>query len=530
MKFNILKSIKEKAPKKTKLIKNQALLKRGGYAVAITAAVLVGILVFNILVGVLASRVNLEFDMSLTQKNSISKDNIEFIKGLDQEINVTVCAKSDEYSGSYMTYFAQQYGITQDYTEYYKQTVNLIEKYNQYNKKIKINFIDTQGSEFSEITSKYSNETINYGDIIVTCTQGDNERHKIIGYADIYELQEDDAYASYGYTTTIVAGNNIETALTSAIDYVTSTEIKKAAFLTGHSKIDYSEDYRKLLETNNYEVELISDPIITEISDEFDAVFIVAPTIDFIDTELEAIARFLDNNDIYEKGLVFFADATAPYLPNLYDYLAEWGIGVEEGILFETSSNNHMPDEPTTLGSYAAVEEKIVDGISTCITGYNVPMSPLFEEEGKYTVTSLIATPETVVNAPVGTANDWTGAEKYEKSSYSTVLRSKRITYAEDNSELHNYILAFSSIEFIYSEYAEMAQVSNKDIAFAAAERAVGIEDNSIQFVSKIIENESFADAVTEGSSNIIKVIFMMFLPVALIVISIYVYIRRKNS
>ncbi len=34
---------KKKAPKKPKLIKNQALLKRGGYAIAITAAVLAGI-------------------------------------------------------------------------------------------------------------------------------------------------------------------------------------------------------------------------------------------------------------------------------------------------------------------------------------------------------------------------------------------------------------------------------------------------------------------------------------------------------
>ena len=74
--------VAEKA-KKAKKIKNQALLKRGGYAMAITAAVLAGIVVLNVLLGVLAKRVPLEFDMTLDKQNSIAAENIEYIKGMD---------------------------------------------------------------------------------------------------------------------------------------------------------------------------------------------------------------------------------------------------------------------------------------------------------------------------------------------------------------------------------------------------------------------------------------------------------------
>ena len=520
----------KKAPKKPKLIKNQALLKRGGYAMGITAAVLVGLIVFNVLVTVLAQRVNLEFDMSLTAQNSMSEENIDFVKNLDKEVTVTVCAKAEDYVGEYMNYYAQQYNVTETYTEYYKQTITLLDKYRDYNKKIKIDYVDTQSTEFTQITTKYSNQTINYGDIIVTCNDGGNERYKIIGYQDIYVLSEDDTYAAYGVTTSTVSANNIETALTSAISYVTSSKTKKVAFITGHSKTDYSESYRNLLKTNNYEIELISDTLITNISDEFDALFIVAPTTDFIDTELDAIAKFLDNDGKYEKGLVFFADAASPYLPNLYEYLEEWGIGVGEGILFETNANNHMPDEPTTLGSYPVSEDKINNGISACITGYNVPIEALFNEEGTYKVTSLIETPESVVAAPVGTANNWTGADDYSKAAYSTVMQSERMTYDKDNVEINNYVFAFSSTEFIYSDYAEMAQTYNKNIAINAAERAVGAEDTGISFVSKTIENESFSDSVTQSSANLINIIFMIVLPLGLVATSIYVYIRRKNS
>ena len=520
----------KKAPKKPKLIKNQALLKRGGYAMGITAAVFAGLIVFNVLVTVLAQRVNLEFDMSLTAQNSMSEENIDFVKNLDKEVTVTMCAKAEDYVGDYMNYYAKQYGVTETYTDYYKQTITLLDKYRDYNKKIKIDYVDTQSTEFTQITTKYSNQTINYGDIIVTCNDGGNERYKIIGYKDIYVLSEDDTYAAYGVTTSTVSANNIETALTSAISYVTSSKTKKVAFITGHSKADYSENYRNLLKTNNYEIELISDTLITNISDEFDALFIVAPTTDFIDTELDAIAKFLDNDGKYEKGLVYFADAGAPYLPNLYEYLEEWGIGVGEGILFETNANNHMPDEPTTLGSYPVSEDKINNGISACITGYNVPLEALFKEEGTYKVTSLIETPESVVAAPVGTANNWNGADNYTKAAYSTVMQSERMTYDKDNVEINNYVFVFSSTEFIYSDYAEMAQISNKNIALAAAERAVGAEDTGISFVSKTIENESFSDSVTQSSSSLITIIFMIALPVGLLATSIYVYIRRKNS
>jgi len=529
----------KKAKKKLKLpklgknnrIKNQALLKRGGYAVIITAVVLVGIIAFNILLSVLSNRFVLEYDMTSDKINTISDENISFIKDIDNKVTITLCAKAEDYYGGYMNYYAQNlYGITEDYSDYYKQTVNLIEKYNNYNNKLKVNFVDTQDSSFTEITSKYSKEKLNYGDIIVSCTKNGNERYKIVGFKDIYRVEEDDTYAAYGYTMASVVGNNIETALTSAIAYVTSAETKKVAFLTGHSKDDVSGSYRTLLETNNYEVDVIADSMVSEISNKYDAIFIVAPTVDFLENELDAISDFLDNGEKYDKGLVFFGDAAAPYLPNLYGFLEEWGIEIGEGILFETDANNYMPDTPTLLGSYPNSEDKITGNIDICISGYNLPISAAFSKDGTKTVTSLVATPETVVNAPQGTPNSWKGADKYEKDSYSTVIQCERKAYDEDNNLIKNYVVAISSFEFIHSEYAEYDSVGNKNIAFALAERAVGAEDTNISFVEKVISNESFSTSVTETSVNIVIAIFMIAIPVLCIAAGIYVYIRRKNS
>ena len=521
---------KVRKAKKVKKLKNQALLRKGGFSIAITAAVLAGIILFNVLVGALSDRFVLEFDMSAEKENSMSEENIDYIKGLETEIEIIVCATPDDYVEGYMDYYAQKlYSITGDATDYYKQTITLLDKYPAYNDKIILNYVDTQASEFTEISSKYSNESLSYGDIIVSCTE--NEHYKIVGFEDIYELSEDTNYASYGYSANTVSGNNVETAVTSAIAYVTSDRIKKVALLTGHSKQDYTSDYQTLLKDNNYEITVVSDSMIGGISKEYDAVIIPAPTTDFLGSELEVLSEFLDNDGKLGKGLIFFADASAPYLTNFYDFLEEWGITVGEGVLFETNSQNYMPDDPMTMGTYpTSSDNDITKGMNFCITGYNVPITTAFETEGRITVTSLMSTPESVVAAPVGTATNWTGADEYEKQSYSSVVQSEILNYDSDNNELKSYVFAFSSVEFIYSTYNEQSSVSNKNMTFAAAEQAVGAEDTGISFISKTITNESFEDSVTEASLRVMRTIFMIIFPIVCVVIGIYIFIRRKNA
>lgn len=530
-----IEDVKANKKKSFKLpdFKNKAVFKRGTYVVIVTAAVLVCIIAFNVLISALSNRFMLVYDMTADKINTISDDNIKFIKEIDKNIDVIVCAKDTDYS-NYMSYYAQEYGVYDDsqmYSDYYEQTISLIDKYDNYNDKINVKFYDTQDASFAEITSEYSDEELHYGDIIVSCEVNGNKRHKIIGYEDIYDLYEDDSMEMYyGYSTISVVGNNIETALTSAIAYATNNKDTKVAFITGHSKEDYSESYRKLLQTNNYIVDVIEEKIVTSISDKYDAVFIVAPTRDFIEDELNALSNFLDNGEKYDKGLVFVADGTAPYLPNMYGFLEEWGIEIEEGILFETDSSYHLEGMPTVLGTFAASDDKILNGMNYCLTSTNLPMNAAFELNGDKTVSYLYSTTSSVVNAPIGTSDNWKGADEYEKSSYGSIMQSQRIAYDKNSNQLVNNVIVFGSTDYVYSDFVEYPQVSNKEISFAVAERAVGAENTGISFVTKTINEESFAASVTEASADTIRWIFMIILPVACIAVGVVVYIRRRNA
>lgn len=518
---------------KSNKIKNDALLRRGGYSLAITAIVLAGLIVFNWLVSSLADRFNLEFDISADKKNSISEENVDYIKNLDADVNITVCGNEDEYA-DYMAYYAQYYyGVTISSTaeaEYFTQTVNLIDKYTDFNDRITVKYVDPQSTEFTAISTTYSSYSLAYGDLIVTSSAGGKERVKVLTFDDIYITSS--SGSSYTQTYTLSA-NKLETALTSAIAYVTSADSKKVAIISGHSQNNYTDAYAELLAANNYDLTNISDKLLTTLSSDYDAIIISAPTIDFIGSELDVIANFLENDGKKGKGLIFFADATCPALPNFYSFLQQWGIEVGEGILFETNTYN-LPktDSPSTMGLYAAEveDDDIVENLNAAIANYIVPMKVCEDASLQITATPLMQTLESVVVAPVGSASSWADYTEADMAQYDCVIQSVNSDFDKDNNQITSYIMAFASVEFIQSEWASYTQLSNQDIVIACTDRAAHVGDTSMTFTSKVITNESFATAVNANNIKVVSIIFMFLIPVIVIAAGIVVFVRRKNA
>lgn len=522
---------------KSKKLKNEALLKRGGYSLAITAIVLVGLIVFNWLVGSLSDRFHLEADLTGNKKNSISEENIEYIKGIEHEVDITIIGAEENYASTAAYYATNHYGVTVNSSsdlEYFEQTQNLVTKYGEYNDNIVIKYVDMQSTEFTAITSSYPSYSFVYGDILVVSNASGNERVKQLTFNDIYATSTDSTYAAYGGSYSTLSANKIENALTSAIAYVTSVDTKNVAVLSGHSANAYTEAYKELLASNNYNITEISDKIINEISDEYDTIIISAPTIDFIGSELDAISKFLDNDGNLGKGLIFFADAAGPSLPNLYEFLEEWGISVGEGLLFETNDRCHYTDSPSTVFIFPEsledddITANMTDYIS--VANYNVPMNVCEPVSTNRDVKALMKTSTSTVVAPIGAASNWADYTDEEKSQFDCVIQSVETDYDEDNNKITSYVMAFSSVEFVQSTWSSYKDVCNQNIVMACTDRATHVGDTSITFTSKVIENESFASSVTESGSKVVTTVFMFIIPILIIALGILIYVRRRNA
>lgn len=514
-------------------IKNEALLRRGGYSLAITAIVLAGVIVFNWLVASLGDRFNLEFDMTADKKNSISEENVEYIKNLDADVNITICGNEDEYA-EYMTYYAQNYyGVTissSSETEYFSQTVNLIDKYTDFNDRITVKYVDPQSTEFTAITTTYSAYKLAYGDMLVTSNAGGKERIKVLSFDDIYVISSSGSNSYYQSYT--LAANKLESALTSAIAYVTSADSKKVAVLSGHSQNNYTDAYAELLDANNYDITNISDKLITTISSEYDAIIISAPSIDFIGSELDVISNFLENDGKKGKGLIFFADATCPALPNFYAFLKQWGIEISEGILFETDPNYQSPDQPSTMIIQPATveDEDILENLNIAVANYTVPMKVCEDSSLQITATALMQTFESAVVAPIGASKTWAEYTDADKKQFDCVIQSVDSDFDSENNAITSYIMAFASVEFVQSEWASYEALSNQDIVMACTDRAAHVGDTSMTFTSKVITNESFATKVNASNTKLVAVVFMLIIPVVIIAAGIVVFVRRRNA
>lgn len=527
------KEKRQKTPKVKKL-KNQLLLKRGGYSLAITALFLVAVIIINVLVGALAKRFSLEFDLSTDKVSTMDEKNIEYIKDIEQNIKITVCASEENYTSYMLNYIQSAYSLSDDYTDYYNQTLKLINKYGELNDKITVEYVDMYNDPaFDAIQQKYSNEGIQYGDIIVTTTAKvdgkDTERFKIVGFEDVYYLSEDTSNSYYqmmGMSAKYISGNNVETAVTSAIAYVLGSDTKKVVIFSGHSTADtsaYTQQYMKLLSDNNFEVEEISNIPIATIEEDVDVIALLAPNSDLLDSEIDVIVDFLENDGKYGKGLIYFGSSVSPDLPKLYELLSDWGITPAEGKLFMTNADYCLSGDPFSIVTPVSYSAMIV-------SSNNQPfiVKDIADETSELQVSSIRTQGDTVI-APITAGTDWNDYTKDDYSNYALVAQGVRETYY-DNKKVSSMVLAFSSLDFISSAYTEEQTVYNKNATLSLSQAAVQAEETGIEFVSKSITNESFSSQVTDGGSNTVRVIFMIILPLILLAAGIFIFIRRKNA
>ena len=557
MKFFKKKTEDTAAPKK--VVRNKDAWKHGGYAIAITAIVVAVAVGVNIFFEILSHRVNLDIDISLQGTNTLSEENIDFIKSVKADVTVTVCAPEEDFTNGNMDgmayYYSTYYGssrknFTDETGAYFKQTLNLLKLYSVYSDKIELKFADPADPSFADIVAEYEASAPKYGDILVEGWQIVDDaplsKHSVIKFEDIYYLT-DDGGVEYGYPYTI-GGNNLETKLTSAIYKAISLETQEALIIGPHCDYKTAQAYGQLLEVNNFDVTTTTGETVSEIADSVDLIIISSPKSDFTQSELDIIDEWLYNGGMRGKGLIFLPSIDSPKTPVLDTYLAEWGVSYERKVLYETDPGNHMAQDPYTMGFFASAQngvdnnyDEIFNANQMLLGGGNLPIYPTFEEEGKRATYVLAQTnSDTVVVTDIKNwGTDWKPGDADEKNQHIGVLVCEDADYYDDpatpnadNIFCKSYVIAFAGYDFVSSNWTSY-YTYNLDPVVAIAKMAAGGEDDGLTFTTKNItatQMEGVEDAmgvVDQSEANLIKYIFQWGLPVLLIIVGIIVFVRR---
>ncbi|MBR2042809.1 MAG: GldG family protein [Clostridia bacterium] len=542
--LNILKAVLAFFPRLFKAVfgskkdrlKNKFLFKRGGYAVAVIALVIAGAIVLNLLVGALADRFDLEYDLTTDKKHSISEENKEYIKTVDKKVTIYVIASSpSEYYGGYMEYYANQMSYSASTSDYYAQTTRFLELYAELNDNISVVYMDPYGTQMAEIVSKYP-ESFNYGDILVTSTFTTKEgvtldNYRLLTIADIYTVEDTSGMAAYGYDYYYITGSSLETSLTSAVASVISEETKKVAFIASHSKAAAFDYYRGVLKLNNFIVEDINEDILHTIPNEYDAVIICAPQKDFTKDELSALSEFLDNGGKLGKTLIFYGDTGYQNLPNFYNFLGEWGIAAESGIVMESNPEAHLPKDHATYISYGQTSSPVKVS-EAYMSGYNIPMYENGQTYAGRTAQTIIGTNGTSVIVPITTDASKELPESLEKRKLSGAIISTEEDFDnEAKKSIFSRVIAFSSIDFISKEYVERyATVDYTGTSLNALRFATGMNEVELIFENKTIDATKELYVISSASATAVRWIFIGVIPVAVLVLAFVIFFKRRNK
>ena len=283
------------------------IFRQGGVASVITVLFVVLVVLLNVLLGSLAAQNNWRFDLTAEGAFVLTQESLDFLEGLGTQINIYVLMSEPTLTAA---------------GDYFIQANEVLRQYAALSDYITLSYIDlTQNPGFA---SRFPQFQLNAQTILLT-TDG---RAETISIFDLFNIETD----AFG---TFIASSQAEQVLTGMLVLLTM-EYQVTISMAGGFGEANSAALVNLLEAHHYLV--VTQNLLTESIDPQASLLIInSPTVDYPEHVIAELEAFLQNER--ETTILYFASAEQPPLPNLEAFLADWGIIVEPGLVYQSDSN-----------------------------------------------------------------------------------------------------------------------------------------------------------------------------------------------
>lgn len=293
-------------------MKKNIAFKGGSYAIVLTCIVLALLVVVNLLAGALPANLT-KLDISSSKLYSITSNTKAVVNALEQDVTI---------------YWIVQSGKEDDVID------NLLAKYESLSDHIEV--VKRNPDVYPAFARQYTDETVSNNSLVVAS----GEKYRYVPYSDIY-VSQGSAY-SYSYTTSFDG----EGAITSAIDYVVSTQLPILYTLEGHGETALPDTFASQLEKENVETESLSLLNVDEIPEDAAALMIHAPASDISGEEAKMLSEYVKSGG---KLLILAGPVADGELTNLYGILSDYGVSAVQGIVSEGDRSHYAFQAPYVL-------------------------------------------------------------------------------------------------------------------------------------------------------------------------------------
>lgn len=464
-------------------------------------AIIIGV---NIGVSWLSGKYPISVDMTANKTYKVSAQTLKYLKSVKTKITINVLANESD--------FLQYSDIS--------PVVKVLDEYPKYNSNVTVRYVDLDKNP--SFQTNYPNAQLSQYGFLVTA----GSRYKFISINDMIQTTTD---SSTGQS--VLTGYDTENQIDSAMLYVTTNNLPTVVFTSGHNEQD-SSSLQSLLTKNNYQIQT-ANLMTGSIDKNASALAIVAPSKDFSSDEITKIDNFLSNGGAQGKNLIVLFDPQQTKLPNLEDYLSEWGIGVGTGVIYDTTNSVNNDEFEVLNGTIDSTTFSSI-GSNTYADLYDSrPLNLLFTTKSVYTTTDLVQTQGTskLFNPPQGisssTTFDPSSADRAkDQAGPFTVMAKSAKTVTYKNNTATSTVMVSGSTQMLNSTLLSQPNLTNSDILSKAINGLVGFKA-PLTISSKSANTTQLN--IPASQQKLIEALFLVIIPLLVLVAGLVVWFRRRH-
>ena len=482
-------------------------LRQGTFAVIITILGIVLILTLYYVLSTLSTRFHWSIDMTPDRMFEITQESIDFLENLNKDVNIFVLNREDDFINA-----AQPFSF---------QANEVIRRYETFGTRVNLEYIDLIRNP--TFAARFSEADLRPNQILVESPQ--TGRYSIIEFRDLFNI----VTGQGGQTS--VRSSKAEQIMTSAILNVTSDKQIKISVLGGYNQVP-TQVFYELLEMNNFEIIHENLATVEEIDPEATIAFLISPARDITENDLRKLDNFLNNNYYYGKTLFIVTGAEQTpmsQMPNLYNWLVEWGISAQDSVLFEMDPEYRFAFDDPFIGfvDYSGNETALM--LSETVRAQNLyvasfyssPLSILFSQQGSRVVEPLLQTSSS--------SGIFTGQQQISEADFTgphPVLILSTMSGIQNNVRVNSHVLVSGSLSslapFVLGEvnFANSAYFIDLFNTLSNREDTVRIQDKSFSITTI---------HTTLAQARIISVMTMILLPLGMLATGVVVWLRRRH-
>ena len=382
--------------------------------------------------------------------------------------------------------------------------------------KMKIKYVDLTSNP--SFTSNYPNvdwQSSSANNIVLVES---GKQYKVLTLTDCFEYDEQtyNYYGTYSFT-----GTKIEQAVVTAILNVTTDDKVVVDMIKGNNEQDYSS-LKSLLENNAYQVNDVS--LATGDFDKDAKVAIMyAPSVDLDEKIVEKLSTWLSNDGKYGRSLIYVPTADMGEMPNLDDFLKEWGMSIDRGYVFETDETA-LVNASSPYAFTVSYGDYYKDNLKNSKIPVVVSESHAVNITDENTAHALLKTTNKAGVLPIDADKSWDYKDAITGNGEN--VAAEGVMTNEDKKS--SRVVVFGSYVMFSDTIMQYNSFNNSAYFMNVINTIADKEDVGITIESKSIDNTELG--ITDvATQNTMLVVFVIVIPIAILVAGFVFWLRRRN-